>query len=245
MLNNQYAVITGCNRGIGKAILENFARNRANIFAVIRKNNSSFSHYVDQLMRQYNINIKIFEADFSDEAQVTECAKKILKEKKTIHVLVNNVGIALPQNSFLLTKSQTIKNVFQINFHSPMIFTQTIARNMMRQGGSIIFLSSSAAYDGGGNVEYSASKAAIIGEVHRLAVEFGQLKIRVNAVAPGLTDTDMADTLSEEDQALALKMNIMQRKGKPEEIANVVTFLASDLSSFITSQVIRVDGGLR
>ena len=225
MLKHRYAVITGCNRGIGKAILENFAQNGANIFAVIRKNTSDFSHHVDQLAKQYNVSIKIFEADFSYEEQVTECAKS-------------------PQKSFLLTKSQTIKNAFQINFHSPMIFTQIIARNMMRQGGSIVFLSSSAAYDGGGNIEYSASKAAIIGEVRRLAIEFGSLNIRVNAVAPGWTDTDMANTYNEKEQEIALNMIIMKRKAKPEEIANVVAFLASDLSSYMTAQVIRVDGGL-
>lgn len=100
MLNNCYAVITGCNRGIGKAILENFAKNRANIFAVIRKNNSNFSNYIVRLMEQYNINIKIFEADFSDENQVINCAKEIFKEKKNINIIVNNIGV-LPPPAFI------------------------------------------------------------------------------------------------------------------------------------------------
>jgi 3-oxoacyl-[acyl-carrier protein] reductase len=116
---------------------------------------------------------------------------------------------------------------------------------MRHKSGSIIFLSSSAAYDGGANVEYSASKAAVIGSVKRLAVEFGVYGIRVNAIAPGLTDTDMGAGMSEEDEAIALSMNIMHRKGKPEEIADVAVFLGSDMSSFVTAQVLRVDGGLR
>ena len=115
---------------------------------------------------------------------------------------------------------------------------------MKNRMGSIVFITSSAAFDGGANIEYSASKAAIIGEVKRLAIEYGPYGIRVNAIAPGLTDTDMGQ-MDEKDEEIALSMNIMKRKGKPEEIASVASFLISDKSSFITAQVIRVDGGLR
>lgn len=245
MLYGVNAVITGCNRGIGKAILENFAKNRANIFAVVRRTDQSFQDCVNELMEKHNIFIKIFEADFADEGQVIECAKSIRKEKKDIHALINNIGVALPQNSFMMTKLSTIKEVFQINFFSPMLFTQQLVRTMIKGGGSIVFISSSAAFDGGANIEYSASKAAIIGEVRRLALELEKFKIRVNAIAPGLTDTEMAGMLSEDDQKIASGMSIMGRKGKPEEIANAAAFLASNLSSYITAQVIRVDGGLR
>ncbi len=245
MLKDCYAVITGCNRGIGKAILENFVQNGANIYAVVRKKEKEFEEEAKQLEQKYKVDITIYEADFRKEEQVLECAKNILKDKKQIDILVNNIGVALPLNSVMMTKIETIKEVFEINFFSQLLFTQKIARNMMKKGGSIIFVSSSAAFDGGANVEYSASKAAINGEVRRLAMEFGRHHIRVNAVAPGLTDTDMANSLEKKDQEIALGMNIMGRKGKPEEIANVVTFLASNHSSFMTAQVLRVDGGLR
>lgn len=112
------------------------------------------------------------------------------------------------------------------------------------RNGNIIFVTSSAAFDGGSNIEYTASKAAIVGAVKRLAIEYGTYQIRVNAIAPGLTDTDMGDIWNEELQKKALEHNVMKRKGKPEEIADVVVFLASDMSSFMTGQVVRVDGGI-
>ncbi|MCI7784841.1 MAG: SDR family oxidoreductase, partial [Succinivibrio sp.] len=110
--------------------------------------------------------------------------------------------------------------------------------------GSIIFVSSSAAFDGGANIEYSASKAAIIGAAKRIAKELCVGGIRVNVVAPGLTSTDMGNSMSEEDEKVALSMNLMKRKGQPSEIADAIAFLASDMASFITAQVLRVDGGL-
>ena len=105
-------------------------------------------------------------------------------------------------------------------------------------------MSSSAAFDGGSNIEYSAGKAALVGAVRRLAVELGSFGVRVNALAPGLTDTDMGGITSEEVKAIAVSRNVMKRLGKPEEIADAAVFLASDLSRFITGQTLRVDGGL-
>lgn len=245
MLKNKTSVITGCNRGIGKAILEDFAKNGSNVFAVIRKENESFTSFCENLEKQYQVEIQIVYADFSDEEQVKEAAKQIIKTKKPIDVLVNNIGIANPLNILTMTRMETIKNAFQINLFSSLLFTQLIGKNMMRNKvGSVVFLSSSAAYDGGANIEYSASKAAIIGSVRRLAMEFGKFNVRVNAVAPGLTSTDMGNSMSPEDEAIAISRNIMKRKGQPEEVADVVVFLASDMSRFMTGQVLRVDGGL-
>jgi 3-oxoacyl-[acyl-carrier protein] reductase len=145
-----------------------------------------------------------------------------------------------------MTPMNSMKEVFEINFFSSFLLTQLISRNMMKnKKGSIVYISSSAAYDGGANVEYCSSKAAVIGAVKRLAVELGPYNIRVNAVAPGLTETDMGNVMNEEDEKIALSMNIMKRKGQPAEIANAAVFLASDNASFITAQVLRVDGGLR
>lgn len=246
LLKGKTAIITGCNRGIGKAILEVCSKNGADIFAVVRKESPEFTRLCEQIMEEYEIKIYKIYMDFSDEKQVKEGAKEILSYKIPIDILVNNIGVALPLRMLTMTKMETVREVFDVNFFSQLLFTQLISKNMMRyKRGSIVFLSSSAAYDGGANIEYSASKAAIIGAVKRLAVELGNYGIRVNAVAPGLTDTDMGAGMSEEDEAIALSMNIMHRKGLPKEIADVVAFLASDMSSFMTAQVLRVDGGLR
>lgn len=244
-MNESYAVITGCNRGIGKATLEVMASKGYNIIAVVRKETEEFQKFTSQIEKSNNINIITFTADFSNEQEVKECAKKIASTKKNISVLINNIGVALPQKSMLMTKLQIVKDVFQINLFSSILFTQVIARTMINKGGSIIYVSSTSAFDGGGNIEYSSSKAAIIGLVHRLALEFGKHNIRVNAIAPGLTKTDMAKTLSDDDVNKTKNLNVLMRLGKPKEIANAIWFLASDYSSFITGQTLRVDGGLR
>lgn len=245
LLENKTAVITGCNRGIGKAILESFVRHGADIFAVIRRENKDFTAYCQKMEKQHAVKIEIFYADFSSEDEVKAVAKEILQKKKTIDVLVNNVGISNPLNMLAMTKMDTIHETFQVNFFSSIFFTQLISKAMMRKkAGSVIFISSSAAFDGGANIEYSSSKAALVGAARRLALELGKFNIRVNTVAPGLTSTDMGNSMSEEDEAIAVSRNIMGRKGEPEEIADVVLFLASDLSRFMTGQVLRVDGGL-
>ncbi len=201
---------------------------------------------MEELKKENNVPIYIVYADFSNEEEVKGATKQILSTKLPLYGLVNNIGVAYPLKSLAMTKIQHIRETFEINLFSQILFTQQIVRGIQRSGeGSIVYISSSAAYDGGANIEYSASKAAIIGEVKRLALEYGNYNIRVNAVAPGLTDTDMGDLTEGENEQIALTMNIMKRKGKPEEIAGAVVFLLSEMSSFMTAQIVRVDGGLR
>ena len=245
LLKGKTAIITGCNRGIGRATLEKFCAYGADVFALVRQESESFLQDIEKLKAQYGVEIIPIYADFQVEDEVKQAVKSILSYKKNLDILVNNIGIANPQAMFTMTKMETIKDAFQVNLFSSILLTQLISRSMLRnKKGSIIFVSSSAAFDGGANIEYSASKAAIIGAAKRIAKELCVGGIRVNVVAPGLTSTDMGNSMSEEDEKVALSMNLMKRKGQPSEIADAIAFLASDMASFITAQVLRVDGGL-
>ena len=245
LLKDKTAVITGAHRGIGKAILEKFCEYECNCFVINRKEDPVFTEYCENLQKKYSVKIELFYADFSSEDEIKTAVKQIISKKVPIDILVNNVGVAYPQNMFTMTKLATIKNTFEVNLFSSILVTQLISRSMMRnQKGSIVFISSSAAFDGGANIEYSASKAAIVGAMRRMAIELGNFRIRVNAVAPDLTSTDMGNSMSAEDEADAVSRNIMKRKAEPSEIADAVAFLSSDMSRFITGQVLRVDGGL-
>ena len=245
LLQGLTAVVTGCNRGIGKAILTAMASEGASVFAIVRKEDPSFTEHCASLAEAHGVEIPIVYADFEQEDEVKAAAKQILQSKKGVDILVNNIGVAQPPRMLAMTNMETIRNVFQVNLFSGILFTQLITKAMMRRKrGSVIFLSSSAAFAGGANIEYSASKAAVIGAVKRLALELGQFGVRVNAVAPGLTDTDMGNMTPQEDMQVAVSRNVMKRLGKPEEVADAVVFLASELSRFITGQVLRVDGGL-
>lgn len=245
LLRGKTAVVTGCNRGIGKAILERMAANGADVFAVVRRENPEFIEYCANLATEHGVEIQIVYADFQSEDQVKGAAKQILKAKRPIDILVNNIGFSYPFKMLAMTTMDEVKNTFQINFFSPLLFTQLISKNMMKnKKGSIVFISSTAVFDGGSDTEYTASKAAIVGAVRRLAIELGVFDIRVNTVAPSLTDTDMGHNRSEADTVEVLNRNIMKRMGQPDEVADAVIFMSSDMSRFITGQVLRVDGGL-
>ena len=245
LLKGKTAIITGCNRGIGLAILDEFASQGTDVFAVIRKENADFANHCSEIEAEHSIRIKIFYADFSSDEEVKRAAKEILSEKTNIDVLVNNIGYADSTKSFMMEKMEDMRNVFQINFFSSFLFTQCLSRKLIRQKqGSVVFISSMAVYDAFANVAYTASKAAVVGMVRRLAVEFSSYGVRVNAVAPTLTDTDMGHVMGEEDEKEAVSRILLKRKAKPKEIADTVVYLASDMSSFTTGKVLRVDGGI-
>lgn len=246
LLKGKTAVITGCNRGIGKATLEIFAENGADIFACVRKEDKEFSEFIKSLSDKYNVNITPVYFDFGDTDQIKNAVQTIRSTKKPIDILVNNAGIIYTA-LFQMTSLDKMRELFNINYFSQMFFTQHISKIMMRQkSGSIINLSSSAAIEGNeGRVAYASTKASMIASTKVMAKELAAFNIRVNAVAPGLTETDMMRQSTPVDALEAtLKRTCMKRVGRPKEIANSILFLASDLSSYITGQVLRVDGGM-
>lgn len=246
LLKGKTAVLTGSNRGIGKAMLEVFARNGANIWACARKPDDRFTDFVVNLTKETGVTISPVYFDLADVEQVKLGAKTIMSAKQPMDVLVNNAGIIYTA-LFQMTTVDKMKEVFDINFFSQMLFTQYIVRIMTRQkSGSIINISSSAAIEcNEGRTAYAASKAAMICSTKVMAKELAAYNIRVNAIAPGLTETDMMRGSTPEDAlASTLQRTCMKRVGRPKEIANTALFLASDASSYITGQVLRVDGGM-
>ena len=246
LLKNKNTVITGCNRGIGKKIVRVFAENGANIWACVREESGTFSKYIKNLEQKHSVSINPVYFDLSDEEQIKTGVKTIKETKEPVDILVNNAG-AIFTALFQMTSMKKLKEMFEINYFSQMLLTQYISRIMMRQkSGSIINISSSAAIEGNeGRTGYASAKAAMIASTKVLAKELAPYNIRVNAVAPGLTQTEMMESSTPEDAVKeTLNRICMKRVGQPEEIANSVLFLASDLSSYMTNQVLRVDGGM-
>lgn len=247
LLSEKTALITGCSRGIGEGILREFAKNGADIFAHARKKSMEFENKCTELSEKYNVNIMpiYFDANNSEEIKVAMNEVKE-KSKMNIDILVNNMGVVQSVKLFQMTSMQEMKDEFNVNFFAQMQIIQYISRMMMRKkGGSIINITACAGMDGNtGMLPYVSSKAALIGATKRLAIELGQHNIRVNSVAPGLTDTDMVEQMSKQLEQEVMNHLIIKRKARREEIANAVAFLASDKSSYITGQILRVDGGM-
>jgi 3-oxoacyl-[acyl-carrier protein] reductase len=163
---------------------------------------------------------------------------------KPIDVLVNNAGVA-HGGLFQMTPMAKVREVFDVNLFAPLALSQAVIGPMRKRGGgSIINIASIAGLDlHAGNVAYGTSKAALIAATRTLAAELGALNIRVNAIAPGLTDTDMAGQMEKKAGTDMVERTAFKRMAKPTEIADTAVFLASDMASFITGQVLRVDGG--
>ncbi len=246
LLSGKNVIITGCNRGIGYSMLKCFASNGANIYACARKSSIEFEAKVEEIANENGVEIWPVYFDLSDENQIKAAVKKIQTDKRPIHALVNNAGITY-NALFQMSSLEKLKETFNINFFSMFLFTQYISKLMARQKhGSIVNIASTAGIDGNaGKSVYGASKAAVICMTKSIAEELGEHGVRANSIAPGITQTDMLSSMSEDVINESIIGSDLKRAGNPEEIASAAVYLASDLSSYVTGQVIRVDGGLR
>lgn len=246
LMQGKNVIITGCRRGMGLAMVNVFAANGANIYAHARQADDAFVSQMAQIAERHQVQIWPLGFDITDTAAMKEAVKRIMADKRPIDAVINNAGIAM-NSLFQMTSEAQLRSQFEVNFFSVYFFTQYISKLMARQQrGSIINIASTAGEDGNpGKSAYGASKAALIAMTQSIAAELGEKGIRANCIAPGVTETEMLLTMPAQVVEEAKKNADLRRAGEPAEIAQVALFLASDLSSYITGQTIRVDGGLK
>lgn len=244
LLDGKTALITGGSRGIGKAIALKFAQEGADVAFTYLSNKAAADATISEL-ESYGHRVKAYASDASDFEKAHELVKQLQADFGRIDILVNNAGIT--RDTLLLRMDEAQWDaVLNSNLKSAFNFTHAVVPIMARQrGGSIISLSSVVGVAGNaGQANYAASKAGIIALSTSVAKEMGSRGIRCNCIAPGFIDTDMTSVLPEEIRTEWAKTIPLRRAGKPEEVASVALFLASDLSSYVTGQVIHCCGGM-
>ena len=244
LLSGKTVLITGAGRGIGRAVAERFAAEGATLFLAVRHLEQGQA-LAAELQATHPITCHAFRCDVADAGAVKTLFRELFSHSKTLDVLVNNAGVLDDALIGMVTPTQ-VARTFASNSFSVLYCSQYAARMMQRAGGgSIINLSSIIGRVGNaGQAVYGGSKAAVIGITQSLAKELATQQIRVNAIAPGFIDTDMAHSLSEDKFQQRLDSIAMGRIGSADEVAKVALFLASELSSYVTGQVIGVDGGM-
>lgn len=244
LIDGKKALVTGGSRGIGSGIVKTFLRNGATVYYISRKPGDHLDEY-KRIAEENGVEVIYKEGNVADEETITATVNEILEESGGIDILVNNAGIAR-DGLVMRMSAEDWQDVININLTSAFYISKVVSRSMIkRRQGAIVNVTSIVGLVGNaGQSNYAASKAGLVGFTKSLAREIAGRNVRVNAVAPGYIQTEMTGKLSEEQQE-SLKAQIpMGRVGEPEDVANVILFLASDLAAYVTGQVIRISGGM-
>ena len=244
LLENKTVLITGASRGIGNGIATVFAEHGANVVFTYSSSVDA-ANALETKLQTMGVQAKGYQSNAADFTQAQELVENVLADFSTIDVLINNAGIT-KDNLLMRITEEDFDKVIEVNLKSVFNLTKAVQRSMLKQRqGSIINISSVVGVKGNaGQSNYAASKAGIIGFSKSVALELGSRNIRCNVIAPGFIETEMTAQLSE-DVVAGWRAGIpLKRGGTPNDVANACVFLASDLSSYITGQVINVDGGM-
>jgi 3-oxoacyl-[acyl-carrier protein] reductase len=244
LLAGKKALVTGSSRGIGRTIVETFMNEGAEVWGLC-SHPSDAKPELDAFAAAHNTAFHEICADAGDVRQLTDTVKAALESSGGFDILVNNAGITKDGLSFRM-KLEDWQKVLDVNLTAVFLTSQIVSNDMIhKKTGSIINMTSIVGIHGGaGQVNYSASKAGLIGYTKSLSKEVGSRGVRVNAVAPGYIDTDMTKAVNEKARESWLSQIPLKRSGQTVDVANAVLFLASDLSTYITGQILGVDGGM-
>ena len=240
-LQGKKALVTGASRGIGKAVADRFIAEGAEVWGIGTKEPSDLAGRIAAAGGR----LRWVSADLGDLERVEELTEGLIKGSDGFDILVNNAGITRDNLSFRMSIAD-FQKVLDVNLSSPFIIARTVGRAMVRERrGSIINMASVVGIHGnGGQANYAAAKAGVIGFTKSLARESAPRGVRVNAIAPGFIATDMTGAMTDEAREKTLHLIPLRRMGSPEDVAQAALFLASDESAYITGQVLTVDGGM-
>lgn len=244
ILEGKKAIITGASRGIGSGIAEVFAREGADV-AFTYSSSDGPAKELEKKLSDMGVKAKAYKSDASSFEAAEELVARVLEDFGGVDILVNNAGIT-KDNLLMRMSEEDFDKVIEINLKSVFNMTKAIQRTFLKQrGGSIINMSSVVGVKGNaGQANYAASKAGMIGFTKSVALELGSRNIRCNAIAPGFIETEMTGKLDEKTVQGWRDAIPLKRGGTPEDVANACLYLASDLSAYVTGQVLHVDGGM-
>ena len=244
LLDGKNVIITGASRGIGRGIAKVFAENGANVAFTFSSSEGPAIELQEELASS-GVKAKAYKSNAASFSEAVELVSKVLEDFGGIDVLINNAGIT-KDNLLMRMSEEDFDSVIDVNLKSVFNMTKAVQRTLLKQRkGSIINMSSVVGVKGNaGQTNYAASKAGMIGFTKSVALELGSRNIRCNAIAPGFIETEMTEKLDEKTVQGWRDAIPLKRGGTPEDVANACLFLASDLSAYITGQVINVDGGM-